>query len=290
MVAALQHAVVVGASGMLGRAFVELLDRRGVACTTRDMPALDLTAPATLDALDLRGVDVVVNCSGWTDVDGAEADEAAAVAVNATGVGALGERCRQADVLLVHVSTDYVFGGDARVPYPVDAPLAPLGAYGRSKAAGESRLQATRARHLLVRTSWLYAPWGKNFVLTIAGLARSRDSLRVVDDQRGRPTSAEHLAAATLALVEAGESGAWHVTDGGECTWFELARHVAARVAPGCRVEPCTTAEFPRPAPRPAYSVLDVSRTEALLGAMPPWPGAVDGVLARAGAASLTRA
>src|SRR5690606_41203248 len=128
---------------------------------------------------------------------------------------------------------------------------------------------------------WLYAPWGKNFVRTIAKLASERPELKVVDDQRGRPTSAEHLARASLALLEGGARGTFHVTDGGECTWFELAREVAAKVAPSCRVVPCTTAEHPRPAKRPAYSVLDLRETEARIGPMPDWRATVASVLAR---------
>src|SRR5690606_14409224 len=137
-------------------------------------------------------------------------------------------------------------------------------------------------RLLLIRTSWLYAPWGKNFVLTIARLAKEKPELRVVHDQRGRPTSAEHLARASLALLEAEAHGTFHVTDGGECSWFELAREVARTVAPSCAVHPCTSAEFPRPALRPAYSVLDLSETEARLGPMPDWRANLADALRRA--------
>ena len=181
----------------------------------------------------------------------------------------------------MHYGTDYVFSGEADAPYPVHAPQAPLSAYGRSKADGERRVWASGARSLLVRTSWLYAPWAKNFVRTIAAAAKSKPELRVVDDQRGRPTSAEHLAATTWALVERNIAGIVHVTDGGECSWFELATAVAAAVAPECKVLPCTTAEFPRPAKRPRYSVLDVAKTEALVGPMPRWQDNLADVLGR---------
>jgi dTDP-4-dehydrorhamnose reductase len=147
---------------------------------------------------------------------------------------------------------------------------------------GESLIARARSRglrSLLIRTSWLYAPWGKNFVRTIARLARDHPTLRVVNDQRGRPTSAEHLAKATISLVRAGAEGVFHVTDGGEASWFEFAAQVAAFAAPACRVEPCATAQFPRPAPRPAYSVLDLSRTEALIGPRPPWQQQLASVL-----------
>ena len=273
--------LLLGADGMLGRAWQELATREGLPLETRVFPAFDLTRAEHVAALPLSQVDVVVNCTGWTDVDGAETREADATALNGEGVGRLAEACRDAGCLLVHYSTDYVFSGDATAPYAVDHPRAPLGAYGRSKAAGEERIEASGAQFLLLRTSWLYAPWGNNFVRTMARLGRSKDSLKVVNDQRGRPTSAEHLAAASLALVRKGARGTLHVTDGGECTWYELARAVIERVNPACTVNPCTTAEFPRPARRPAYSVLDLRETEALLGPMPAWQEQVAGVVGR---------
>lgn len=266
-----EEIVVAGADGMLGRAFVELLeaDRRPFEAAVH--PAFDLTDRKSLARAVPEGVRLVVNCAAYTDVDGAEADEDTATMVNGRGVGALAERCRDVGATLLHFSTDYVFDGQASSPYRVDDPISPVNAYGRSKAEGERRLREAGGDHLLVRTSWLYAAWGKNFVLTMARLAKERPELRVVDDQRGRPTHAVHLARTSLRLFDAGERGTFHVCDGGECTWFELAREVAARVAPDCHVEPCTSAEFPRPAPRPAYSVLDLSQTEAALGPMPLW-------------------
>lgn len=273
---------LVGAGGMLGRTFRELLELRGDAFDAFDRSTLDVTDAASID----RGIRpehrLILNCTAYTDVDGAETNEAAANAVNADAVAKLAERARAIDATLVHVSTDYVFDGRASSPYRVDEPRAPLNAYGRSKAKGEEALEASGARYLNARTSWLYAPWSKNFVRTIAGAAKARPTLRVVDDQRGRPTSTLTLAENLLALVEAGATGHVHVTDGGECTWFELARAVAAYANPACVVEPCTSAEFPRPAPRPAYSVLDLTRTEATLGRpMRPWQDALADVLER---------
>jgi dTDP-4-dehydrorhamnose reductase len=289
--------LLLGADGMLGRAWQELAQREGLPLHARSFPAFDITRADHVEALPLGEVDVVINCTGWTDVDGAETHEAAATAINGEGVGLLAEACRAADCTLVHYSTDYVFEGDATRPYAVDHPRAPLNAYGRSKAVGEERLEtilggaspsgagagagAGTGAFLLLRTSWLYAPWGGNFVRTMAKLGRQRDALKVVDDQRGRPTSAEHLAAASLALVRRGATGTLHVTDGGECSWYELARAVIERVNPACVVSPCSSAEFPRPAVRPAYSVLELGPTEALLGAMPPWEQQVADVVAR---------
>ena len=210
--------------------------------------------------------DTVINCSGYTDVDGAESDEASANAVNGDAISLLSERCAAIGARLVHYSTDYVFDGTASTPYPVNAALAPVSAYGRSKALGESVLQRARCPWLLVRTSWLYAPWGKNFVRTIARLAR------VVNDQHGRPTDCRQLAANTLALLEREQQGVFHVTDGGNaCTWFDFATEIVSHSGSSCEVLPCSTAEYPRPAPRPAYSVLDISGTEAVLGKLPDW-------------------
>lgn len=273
--------VVLGADGMLGTAWVRELERQGEPARALSLPAFDVTRSADVAALALAAGDVVVNCTGWTDVDGAERDEAGATAVNGTAVGWLAARCREAGATLVHYSTDYVFDGEATAPYPEHGLQRPLSAYGRSKAEGERRLWAEGPRQLLVRTSWLYAPWGNNFVRTIARLARERDELKVVADQRGRPTSAEHLARTSSRLLAAGATGIVHVTDGEACTWFEFATAIAAAVAPSCRVVPCTTAEFPRPARRPPYSVLGLARAEALAGAMPSWRDNLADVLAR---------
>ncbi|MBC8070879.1 MAG: dTDP-4-dehydrorhamnose reductase [Deltaproteobacteria bacterium] len=273
--------LVLGADGMLGTAWLRLLAARGVSHAALVYPELDITVAAHLDALALDNDTLVVNCSGWTDVDGAEAHEAEATAVNGSGVGELAARCAARGATLVHYSTDYVFDGDASTPYAVDEIQRPLSAYGRSKAAGERALWAHGPRSLLVRTSWLYAPWGKNFVRTIAKLARERDELKVVHDQRGRPTSAEHLAATTWALLSRGTTGIVHVTDGDACSWYELAAAIAQAVRPACVVRPCTTAEFPRPARRPPYSVLALDRAESLLSEMPSWQHNLADVLAR---------
>ena len=273
--------LVAGADGMLGRAWMALLEERGIEARGLLFPALDLTDAASIEREVSGDVRAVIDCAAYTDVDGAETNEALATAINGDGVGALVARCDALSVPLVHYSTDYVFDGRGARPYPVDHPTAPLNAYGRSKLAGEQHLARSPGRHLLIRTSWLYAPWGKNFVLTIARLAKEKSELRVVDDQRGRPTSAEHLARASLALLEAEASGTFHVTDGGECSWFELAHAIVRSVAPACAVLPCTSAEFPRPAERPAYSVLDLSETEARLGPMPDWRTNLAAVLGR---------
>lgn len=266
---------------MLGRAFAEALDVRHAAWRGVAFPEIDLRDDASVAAALAGRPRVVINCAAYTDVDAAESHEDDASAVNGHGVGRLALACAAAGATLVHFGTDYVFSGDASVPYAVDAPIAPRGAYGRSKALGEALLADSGAAHLLVRTSWLYAPWAKNFVRTIAKAADERDELRVVDDQRGRPTSAEGLVATTLALLDRGARGTFHATDEGECSWFELAGFIGQERKARARVVPCTTEEFPRPAPRPRYSVLDLSRTHALVPAAPHWKSAVRDVLGR---------
>lgn len=274
--------LVLGHRGMLGRAWMELLAARGLPARGAGRPELDLRSDeGVARVLDARPR-AVINCAAYTDVDGAEGDEEAALEVNGRGVGRLVARCDELGVPLVHYSTDYVFDGRARgEPYPVEHPTDPVNAYGRSKLAGEVQVRASSGPHLLIRTSWIYAPWGKNFVRTIARLAAQREELKVVDDQRGRPTSAEHLAQVSLALLERGERGIFHVTDGGACTWFELAAEIARRTGSSCRVEPCSSDAFPRPARRPAYSVLDLARTEAAVGPMTAWPENLASVLPR---------
>lgn len=262
--------VVLGSSGQLGKSFCELLSASGRAFLAMNS---DEVGPLHIDLSDLEslkfslsGVEAVINCAAYTNVDGAEADEVSATQVNGEAVGVIAASCAEAGVPLVHFSTDYVFDGEAKSPYELDHPIAPLNAYGRSKARGEELLTQSGANHLLVRTSWVYAPWGNNFVLTMARLMKSKKELRVVDDQRGRPTHALGLAQRTLALLDAGHRGTFHITDGGECTWFGFAQAISDVLRPDCKLSACSTEEFPRPALRPKYSVLDTSRADELLG------------------------
>jgi dTDP-4-dehydrorhamnose reductase len=273
--------IIIGADGMLGRSWAELLTARGIDHVATTLAELDITDQSSLENVVKPGTEWVVNCAAYTLVDAAEEHENLANDVNGYAVGRMAERCKAVGAKLLHYSTDYVFDGTATEPYPTNHRRNPVNVYGRSKALGEELIERSGVEHLLVRSSWLYAPWGKNFVLTIRELARTRESLRVVNDQRGRPTDSRKLAEVSLALAERGSRGVFHVTDGGECTWFELAALIADAVNPDCRVEPCTSDEFPRPAPRPAYSVLDVSATEDVVGPLIPWEDRVREVLAR---------
>jgi dTDP-4-dehydrorhamnose reductase len=272
---------------MLGRALHGELQRRGWRCRTPSRSDLDLARPETIDrylgAAGSGADEWLINCAAWTDVDGAETSEREATCLNAEAIGPLAAACG-AGRRLVTFSSDYVFDGAAAAPYPPDAPRAPINAYGRSKAAGEALLEThVDHRWLNIRTSWLYAPWGRNFVLTMADLlSRSPGEVRVVDDQRGRPSSAEQLARTTLDLLAADANGHWHATDAGECSWFELASEIARVTGSSARVVPCSSDEFPRPARRPRYSVLDISATERAVGPLRSWQTEVREVLRRA--------
>lgn len=263
--------LVTGARGMVGRSWSGLLTSHGLAHRALTRAELDLADLDAVGSLDLAGVDLVVNAAAWTDVDGAERDLAGASRINGEAVGVLASRCAEAGATLLHYSTDYVFSGRAHEPYPVDAPTDPVNAYGASKLAGERAIAESGCDHLIIRTSWVYAPWGRNFVRTIANLCAQRDELKVVSDQRGRPTSAEQLARTSLALLFAGARGVWHASDDGDCTWHGFATEIARLVGSSCRVHPCTTDEFPRPAARPAWSVLDIEPTRHLIGPLTPW-------------------
>lgn len=281
--------ILVGSSGMLGTAFTKLLtpDRFNVIAPTLD--ELELTNLPTIRS-SIKKIVVaptyIINCAAWTDVDGAETNEAQATVINADAVHELAKAASDTGALLVHFGTDYVFAGNATKPYRTDEPRAPINAYGRSKALGEENLETLsktfpKFKWLNIRTSWLYAPWGKNFVKTIATLLKTKPTISVVNDQRGRPTSAEHLAATALALAERNCIGHWHVTDGGDCTWFDFAQEIGKLTnAPGV-VNPCNSDQFPRPAKRPAYSVLDLTNTERTFDQMPSWQSNLASVIAR---------
>ena len=268
--------LVTGAGGMLGTDLVAALGDRAVTALTR--ADLDVTDPqATLEAV--AGHDVVVNAAAWTGVDDAEANEPQAFAVNAIGARALAQACAAAGAAMLQVSTDYVFSGDATVPYAENAPTAPRSAYGRTKLAGEWAVRsALPYRSWVVRTAWLYGGHGPNFVATMRRLEGERETVSVVDDQIGQPTWTAELADRIIALVDAdAPAGTYHGTSSGATTWFGLARLVFELAgADPDRVRPTTTAEFPRPAPRPAWSVLGHDRWAAAgLGPMRPWDEAL---------------
>jgi len=275
---------VVGAGGQLGAELVDRLGAQAVPLTHADIEIAD--RDSVRRALSAAGPDAVVNCAAWNLVDQAEQEPEAAFRVNAVGPRLLAVDCAERAIPLLHVSTDYVFGLDTptRPLRESDLP-APVNVYGASKLAGEHCVRSASPRHLVVRTCGLYGRPGTgskgNFVRTILKLARERDELRVVNDQRCTPTSACDLAAALVDLLATEASGTFHAVNSGDCTWHELAAATVEQAGLSTRVVPVATAEFPRPARRPAYSVLDCSRLEATIGRpLPPWRDALGRYLA----------
>ncbi|EAP96897.1 dTDP-4-dehydrorhamnose reductase [Janibacter sp. HTCC2649] len=250
--------LVTGAGGMLAHDLLPRLTDAGHDVTPLTRTDLDITDASACRAA-VEGHDVVANLAAWTAVDDAESHEGAAFAVNALGAANVAAACERSSARLVHVSTDYVFSGDTSTPYAVNAPVAPRSAYGRTKAAGEWAVLAHCPTALVVRTAWLYGAGGPNFVATISRLATERDTIAVVDDQHGQPTWTADLAEAIPRLVEAdAQGGVWHGTGSGQTTWFDFARAIFEELGLDPeRVTPTTTASFPRPAPRPTFSVLD---------------------------------
>ncbi|HEY0159387.1 MAG TPA: dTDP-4-dehydrorhamnose reductase [Thermoanaerobaculia bacterium] len=261
--------LITGAGGMVGTDLRDELTTRGedvVALTRADLDVTDSRAVASV--IRDHAPSIVVNCAAYTKVDQAEAEESAANTINGSAVELLANAANDTGAVLVQVSSDFVFDGSSREPYEVDATTAPLSAYGRSKLLGE--IAAAHAReHLIVRTSWLFGVHGPNFVEAIRNqIRKGTNPLRVVSDQRGRPTYTPHLARAIVRLAPAAR-GIVHYADSAECSWFDFARAIAEESGSGVEVKPVTTDEFPRPAKRPAYSVLSTERYERLTGVSP---------------------
>ncbi len=258
--------LILGAGGMLGRA----LTREFPGAIARTREELDVNDEAAVAAALAGNVSLVINAAADTRVDLAESSDEHLL-TNDVAVGALAARCREEGARLVHISTDYVFNGRGHRPYREDDRVSPVNAYGAGKLEGERKAFAAGARVLVVRTSWVFGAGGPNFVDTILKLAESgKTELKVVSDQMGRPTYAPDLALAIRLLVEVHASGVVHFAGGGETTWFELARE--ALVLAGFEdllVTPCTSAEFPRPARRPSFSVLDTTKYQLLTGEAP---------------------
>ena len=261
--------LVTGAGGMLAHDVALAAEARHdvTALSAHDLDVTDGALVAAALA-ELRP-DAVVNCAAWTDVDRAEADEAAALRVNGVAPGHLARAATEQGAQLVHVSTDYVFDGTAQRPYVESDQTGPRSAYGRTKLAGEQAVLASAGGHAVVRTAWLFGAAGKNFVATMLALATARDAVTVVADQIGSPTFTGHLAAALVDIAERRVTGLAHVAGGGQCAWSELAAQTFEQAGVNCTVQPVTSSEFPRPAPRPAWSVLASERDD--VPSLPPW-------------------
>jgi dTDP-4-dehydrorhamnose reductase len=281
--------LITGGEGQLGTELIAQAKAHGTELLAPTLAQMDLTDPAQVDAFwDAFRPEALINAAAYTAVDRAETEPDLAYAVNAAAPAYLAGRCRRAGIPLIHISTDYVFDGLKGSPYLEEDPLSPLGVYGRSKAEGESAVRGALDRHLIIRTSWLYSAHGANFVKTVMRLAAERDELRIVDDQLGSPTSAADLAGALLSIagrLGAGAElpwGTYHYCGNGVTSWCGLTRRVLeALVAQGrmtsFRLTPITTAQYPTPARRPAYSALDCRRIETAFGIVrPPWQASVD--------------
>ena len=280
--------LITGAGGMLGHDVQRAVRAAGHEPVALARAECDLAdAAATRAAVDAASPDAVINCAAWTNVDGAETHEDEALTANATGPGTLAAAAAACGAWTVHVSTDYVFDGSKRSPYLESDPVAPLSAYGRTKLSGERAVAAAAPdAHTIVRTSWLFGVHGRSFPATMLRLAGERDELTVVDDQIGSPTFTGHLAPALVSLAAGSLSGVVHVTAAGEGSWCDFARAIVevGGESAGTSVRAITTAEFPTPAPRPAYSVL---RSERGAPPLPDWrDGLGDYLKARADAAA----
>jgi dTDP-4-dehydrorhamnose reductase len=274
--------LLTGGAGQLGTEMLRAATAAGHEVRSTTRAECDITNPeAVRECVENARVDVVINCAAWTDVDGAEADPDAAFRANALGPRILAAACATRDILLVHLSTDYVFDGSHDQPIDEWQAPSPLSVYGASKLAGENEVRSIARRHQVVRTSWLYGGRGPNFILTIQRAAAQERSLRVVSDQFGSPTWTGHLAPALLRLVACDLPGTYHLTNAGVASRHDLAEAVVAAGGYDVPVVPVSTAEYPRAARRPRYSVLD-NRVWRLLGEdpLPDWREAVPAYLA----------
>ena len=268
--------MVLGSRGMLGTDLMGTLatcDLLGL-----DLPELDITDAGQCRArVQEFSPEVIINAAALTNVDYCESHEEEAFLINGEAAGNLAAAAHAVGALLVYYGTDYIFDGTREDGYHEEDAPNPLSVYGKSKLRGDQLLRSLCPNHLILRTSWLFGCHGKNFIRTIVGAARQGQPLRVVDDQRGNPTYTQDLAARTKAMLERGCQGTYHVTNGGSCTWYELAcRSVEWAAVAGASVEPVKTPQFPRPAPRPACSILaDTRLRREGFPPMRPWQEAV---------------
>lgn len=274
----MKNILVTGANGQLGSEMRRLGELSSNNYIFTDIQELDVTdAAAVKSFIEDNGVEVVVNCVAYTNVDKAESDEAAAYRVNAEAVENIARAVKAVGGTLFHISTDYVFGTDGNTPRTEEMPLAPLGAYGRTKLAGEEAVARVGCKAIVIRTAWLYSEFGHNFVKTMLRLTAEKESLKVVFDQVGSPTYAGDLALTIFSIIEGdvyeGKEGVYHFSDEGVCSWYDFAVEIARLAGhKNCRIEPCHSSEFPSPVTRPPYSVLDKSKIKSTFGVdIPHW-------------------
>ena len=274
--------LIFGAKGQLGRGLVTRFQREGETLGV-DLPEVDITlADAVADVLHEFCAGLVINAAAYTDVEQAEDDVGAAFLVNETGAANVARAAAARSVPVVYYSTDYVFDGTKTTPYEPDDPPHPLGAYARSKAAGEAATRAANPRHFIVRTAWLYGPGGNHFVEKILRAAAARPSLEVVDDETGSPTYTVDLAEATAALCATEAYGVYHAVNAGACTRYQMAQAILRLAKSDVPVTACSSAAFPTKAPRPVYSVLSNRNLEAATGrVMRSWQAALEDYMHR---------
>jgi dTDP-4-dehydrorhamnose reductase len=272
--------LVIGCNGQLGGDFMVTASAAGHDVAGVDYPQIDITDPGSVQrAIESARPEMIINCAAYTAVDACETDEQRAFAVNAAGVRNIAEAAQACGASVAHVSTDYVFDGTKPGPYVESDPPNPKSAYGRTKLAGEEALMRHHERHFIFRIAWLYGIRGANFVKTIrrvaADKARQGEALKVVNDQRGTPTWTVEVCRQILRAIGTRHFGLFHCTAEGECTWYDFARRIVESAGIPVRIVPCATREFPRPAPRPANSVLENARLKTLgLNSMKEWRAA----------------
>lgn len=269
--------LVTGANGQLGSSIRELAsDKHNFIFT--DVDSLDITIyQEIVNVISNNNIDLIINCAAYTHVDNAQSHPHEAMLLNATAVENLAKAARQFDITLIHISTDYVFGGNfINTPCNEHLSTNPLGVYGATKLAGEQAIINSSCRYIIIRTSWLYSPYGRNFLKTMIELTAQKNELNVVYDQVGTPTYAAHLAKAIMHIVDTQQlhkQGIYHFSNQGVCSWYDFA-HAIARLAGNnnCNIIPCLSNEFPSPVKRPHYSVLDKSLFVSTFGfQIPHW-------------------
>lgn len=281
--------LVTGANGQLGRCLRD--ESRGsrnryIFTDVSELPGLETTYLDVCngDALDIvadsENVDVIINCAGYTNVDRAEDETHLADLLNHVAAANLAATARRRSATLIHISTDYVFGGDSCTPIKEDAAPAPLGVYGATKLAGEDAVRASACRYIIIRTAWLYSAYGKNFFKTMLSLTASHPSIKVVCDQTGTPTYAPDLASLIVGIIDGGKighTGIYNYTGEGVCSWYDFAHAICKRAGNKCQVNPCRSEDYPTRARRPHYSVLDKSLVKSVFGVtVPHWTDSLD--------------
>ena len=283
--------LVTGANGQLGSELRHTATRGNDSYIFTDVVMAEGVATTYLDITDREAVrtfvtendiNIIINCAAYTNVDRAEEEKDRAMLLNATAPGNLAQAMKEVEGLLIHISTDYVFGGDGDKPYTEEQPTAPKSVYGTTKLRGEEAIMSVGCRHIIIRTAWLYSTYGNNFLKTMLRLTSERESISVVNDQIGTPTYAADLAATIVAIIEDGKAennvGIYHFSNEGVCSWYDFAREIA-RVAGNreCKILPCLSSEYPSKVSRPAYSVLDKSKIKRTFGTtIPHWRESVE--------------